>query len=128
MREKGHYPCPPTDHHSLHLGGREHSGFTVYEVERVQYKRTTERPAIAPRGTGKEAAQNHQTWSRERMKGVWRWRCPDKEASGNYASHKGEWDEPRWPESDLGMLGILVSGHDSLMVVVLQLKRRLPPR
>lgn len=62
------------------------------------------------------------------MKGVWRWRCPDKEASGNYPSHKGEWDEPRWPESDLGVLGILVSGHESLTVVVLQLKRRLPPR
>lgn len=59
-------PCPPTDHLSLYLGGRGHSGFTVWggEGPRGQQLR---RPAIAPRGADEDTAQNHQTRLRGRM-------------------------------------------------------------
>lgn len=83
------------------------------------------RPAVAPRGTGEDAAQNHQTRLEERMDRTHQWRCPAKEASSDLFQ-KGEWDEPRWLESDLGMLGALggLSRHESLILVVLQPKRK----
>lgn len=47
---------------------------------------------------------------------------------GKQQLQKGEWDEPRWLESDLEMLHPLVSRHESLTLVASQLKRRLPLR